>query len=197
MSGQKVRVQKGGTFKYFEVPRFEAPRLLPPVEVEMLQTFPRTLAAMSDTGSQTSISHECTELDVVTPGLAQYRLVAVDRGILFEVKQPQATSKFSNAAGSITFHWGTTMQFYRNQLWSMLPEIFVLNDESTPLIYATNMDLNRTRVHARVSAFGYYYPLKELETSVDPKTSRIVYKDDAGNLRYIQAALTVDVGSKQ
>jgi hypothetical protein len=78
----------------------------------------------------------------------------------------------------------------------MLPEIFVLNDESTPIVKVTNMDMNLTRQHARLAAYGYFYPLRELETQIDQKTNRIVYKDDAGNLRYIQAALTVEVGVK-
>jgi len=195
MSGQKVRIQKGQVYKYFEVPRFEAPKLLPPVEVEMLQSFPKSLAVLSDTGSQTQQQHECTELDVQTPGLGQYRFVSVDKGILYEVFQPQSTSKFAAIQG-IPFHYGTTMQFYRNQLWSLLPEIFVLNDESTPVVKVTNMDMNRVKYHARLICFGYFYPLRELETQIDPKTNRIVYKDDAGNLRFIQAALTVEVGVK-
>jgi hypothetical protein len=195
MSGQKVRIQKGQVYKYFEVPRFEAPKLLPPVEVEMLTPFPKTLATLSDTGSQTQQQHECTELDVQTPGLGQYRLISLDKGILYEVFQPQSTSKFAAIQG-IPFHYGTTMQFYRNQLWSLLPEVFVLNDESTPVVKVTNMDMNKTKQHARLSAFGYFYPLRELETQIDPKTNRIVYKDDAGNLRFIQAALTVEVGVK-
>jgi hypothetical protein len=195
MSGQKVRIQKGQVYKYFEVPRFEAPKLLPPVEVEMLQPFPKQLATLSDTGSQVQQQHECTELDVQTPGLGQYRFVALDKGILYEVFQPQSTSKFAAIQG-IPFHYGTTMQFFRNQLWSMLPEVFVLNDESTPVVKVTNMDMNKTKYHARLSCFGFFYPLRELETQIDPKTNRIVYKDDAGNLRYIQAALTVEVGVK-
>lgn len=197
MSGNKVRVQKGQTYKYYEVPRFEAPKLMLPIEIDVCSPFPRTLVSMSDTGSQTSIPHECTELDVDSPGLAQFRLVALDKGVLFDVLQPQSASKFTNAAGPILFHYGTTMKFYKNKLWSMLPEIFSLNDEATPLVKAINMDMNRAKTHARFTAFGYYYPLKELKTRVDPDTQRIVYEDDAGVPRYVQAALTVEVGSKQ
>lgn len=197
MSGNKVRIQKGQTYKYYEVPRFNAPKLMLPVEVDVCQPFPRTLAVMSDTGSQTSISHEATELDVDSPGLAQYRLHAIDKGVLFDVLQPQSASKFTNAAGTLYFHYGTTHMFFKNRLWSMLPEIFTLNDEATPLVKAINMDMNRTKLHARFMAYGYYYPLKELKTHVDPQTQRIVYEDDAGVPRYVQAALTVEVGSKQ
>lgn len=168
---QRVKIEPIGKYGVFEVAPSQAPEFLPPVTVN-LASYTNTLAAYSDTGSQTTISNEITDWDLSKHNLAQYYLVAVD-DVLFSVNQPTAVGRFVNKNGVTTFGRADTQSFYKNQMWGMLPQIFVFEDQTSPVITATPKSY-RTTAFARLMAFGYRYILTEVDD--DPNMAALTIR---------------------
>lgn len=158
---QRVKVEPIGKYGVFEVAPSQAPEFLPPVTVNMATAYSASLGAFSDTGSQTTISSEVSDWDMPKMNLAQYYLVAVD-DVLFSINQPTAVGRFVNKNGVTQFGRADTQSFYKNQMWGMLPQIFVFEDQTSPVITATPKHYRAT-YYARVMAFGYRYILTEVE----------------------------------
>jgi hypothetical protein len=195
MPGQKVRVQLGQQYSIYQVPRYDAPETLPPVFVNVA-SFGSPLAVMVDSGAQSVLQHEMEEWDIVSPGLAQYRLFAVTPGVQWEVKQPAVVSKFVNKNGAIKLDWSTSFTDFTNGNFGMLPEIWTFGDQTTIQVTATNMDMNRNKPVATLAAFGYRYPLQFIETRETP-SGDIVYRSPDGRDMILQTVMTVNVGQTQ
>ena len=197
MPGQRVRIQQGNEFAYYELPRYTAPELLPQTVLDLADyNTGVTLSAMSDTGQQTGRTSRITDMDVDALSLGHYRFVAIDTSILFEIRQPGSVGRFTSKTGPLRFHYGNTMTHYQNQMWSMLPELFVFEDVSPPTVTAYNMDMNRVKKYARLAFFGFRYPLQFLQTKIDPSTGQVLHIDPSGKAHAITAALTVSVGGR-
>lgn len=195
MPGQKVRVQEGQQYAIYQVPRYDAPEVLPLVPIN-LASFTSPLSALRDTGSQTTIPHSCTEWDVVSPALAQYRIIPLTPGVQFTVKQPAVVGKFVNKDGVIKLDWSMTYTDLMTGNFGMLPEIFTFGDQTTIQVEALNMDMNATKSRAIIGAFGFRYPLQYLETRETP-SGDIIYRDIDGRDKIVQAVMTVNVGQTQ
>lgn len=176
MPGQYLRVQQGKNAEIFQLSRTDVPEILPPIRIN-LASFTSSLAALTDTGSPTSKGPtKLTQLDMPNYTLAQYRGVALDEGVLFELFQPASVAFMENKDGSIAFDYSSTVEFYRSGMWSMLPEFCVWQDSTTVSCKATNMDMNEVKYYARFMAFGYKYPLVQIpegEITVDPDTEQV------------------------
>lgn len=200
MPGQYVRIQQGKNAEIFQLSRLDVPEPLPPVRIN-LASFTSTLAAFTDTGSpQSKGPTKLTSLDMPNYTLAQYRFVALDPGILYELFQPASVAFMENKDGSIPFSYDTTMEFYENGLWSMLPEAYVYQDSTTISCKITNLDMGGVKVYARLLAFGFKYPLVQIpdsEIQFDEDTGqvfrRFIGKDGAKKIQQIHP-MTVSVG---
>jgi|SRR5687767_3047045 len=195
MPGQKVRVQEGQQYAIYEVPRYDAPEVLPPVFVNLASSTSQ-LAALRDTGSQTSIPHSMTEWDVVSPALAQYRIFAVTPGVQFTVKQPAVVGKFVNKDGVIKIDWSMSFTDLQYGNFGVIPEVWTFGDQTTIQVEALNMDMNKTKSRATIAAYGFRYPLRYLETRETP-AGEIVFRDVDGRDKIVQAVMTVNVGQTQ
>jgi hypothetical protein len=168
--GQYVRIEPYNQYGYYQLPRNSTPEFLPPIWVNMATPFSTSLSAAVDTGQTSPISLKITALDVQDLTLAQYRLVAVDESVRFEVYQPNTVARFANRAGPISFDKASTGWFLANQMYSALPELFLFSDKTPPTIKAYNMDLDATTYYARFVAFGFKYPLEYKEMPIDAAT---------------------------
>lgn len=176
MPGQYIRIQQGKNAEIFQLSRLDVPETLPPVTVN-LASFTSSLAALTDTGtSQAKGPTKLSALDMPNYTLAQYRFVALDPGVLFELFQPASVAFMENKDGSISFHYGTTMEFYKSGMWSMLPEAYVYQDSTTISAKITNMDMNAVKYYARLIAFGFKYPL------VQVSDNEIRFDEDTGQV---------------
>ena len=63
--------------------------------------------------------------------LAQYRFVALDKGIQFELFQPASVALWRTKMVQYAFDYSSTVEFYRVGMWSMLPETHVFQDSTT------------------------------------------------------------------
>lgn len=195
MPGQKVRVQEGQQYAIYQVPRYDAPEVLPLVPVN-LASFSSPLSALRDSGSQTTIPHSMTEWDVVSPALAQYRLVPLTPGVQFTVKQPAVVGKFVNKDGVIKLDWSQTYTDMMTGNFGMIPEVWTFGDQTTIQVEALNMDMNATKARATIGAYGVRYPLQYMETRELP-SGEIIYRDVDGRDKIVQAVMTVNVGQTQ
>ena len=179
MPGQYLRIQQGPNAQIFQLSRLDVPEPLPPVTIN-LASFTSSLAALTDTGNvQSKGPIKLTQLDMPNFTLAQYRFVALDKGVLFELFQPASVSFLENKDGSIAFHSASTMEFYESGMWSMLPEAYVFQDSTTISCKATNMDMFGVKYYARIMAFGFKYPLIEIskdEIQFDEDTGQVFRK---------------------
>lgn len=167
------------------MPRNSTPELLPPVRVNLATPFTTSLSAAVDTGQTSPISTKVTALDVQDLTLAQYKLVALDEDVRFEVYQPNTVARFANRSGPISFD-ASTKWFLSNQLYSCLPELFVFADKTPPTIKAYSTNLDATTFFARFAAFGFKYPLEFKEMPLDKETKQPLEP----------IALTVKVGER-
>jgi len=176
MPGQYVRIQQGKTAEIFQLSRLDVPEPLPPIKINVV-SFTSTLAAFTDTGSPNSKGPiKLTDLDMPNYTLAQYRFVAYDEGVLFELFQPASVAFMENKNGSIPFDNTSTMEFYESGLWSMLPEVFVYQDSTTISAKATNEDMGGTTPYARLLVFGFKYPLVQIQDN------EIKFDEDTGQV---------------
>ena len=176
MPGQYVRIQQGKNAEIFQLSRLDVPEPLPPTLIN-LASFSSSLAALTDTGSPAQKGPtKLTGLDMPNFTLAQYRFVGYDPGVLYELFQPASVAFMENKDGSIAFHYGTTMEFYLNGMWSMLPEAHVFQDSTTISCKITNMDMGGVKYYARIMAFGFKYPL------VQVPDSEIRFDEDTGQV---------------
>ena len=195
MPGQKVRVQLGQQYAIYEVPRYDAPELLPEVYINVA-SFTSPLAVRVDSGAQSVINHSAEEWDIIPPALAQYRLFVATPGVQFEVAQPNVVSKFVNKDGVIRIDYTSSATHYTNQNFGMLPEVWVFGDQTTIQLRAINMDLNRNKPVANIAAFGIRYPLQLIETR-EGANGEIFYTDQLGRKNLITTVMTVNVGATQ
>jgi hypothetical protein len=195
MPGQKVRVQQGQQFAIYEVPRYDAPEVLPEVYINFA-SFSQQLPLLADSGAQSVLNKSLTDLDVVAPSLAQYRLVPLTPGVQFEVSQPAVVGKFVNKNGVIRIDWSAAQTHIMTGNWGMLPEVWVFGDQTPIQAKAINMSMNETKPVATLCAYGFRYPLDYIETKIGPD-GRIFYTDPAGQLQEIQTVMTVNVGQTQ
>jgi hypothetical protein len=184
--GQFVRIEPYNQYGYFQLPRNSTPEVLPPVRVNLATPFTTSLSAAIDTGQTSPISTKVTALDMQDLTLAQYKLVALDPGVRFEVYQPNTVARFANRAGPISFDQGSTMYFLENQMFGCLPELFLFADKTPPTIKAYSIDLDVVQFFARFVAFGYKYPLEFKEMPLDKETKQPLEP----------IALTVKVGER-
>ena len=195
MPGQKVRVQQGQQFSIYEVPRYDAPEILPEVYVNFA-SFASPLPVLADSGAQNVINDSVTDLDVVTPSLAQYRLIPLTPGVQFEVSQPAVVGKFVNKNGVIRIDSAAIETHIRTGNWGAIPEVWVFGDQTPLQCKAINMDMNETLPVATLAAYGYRYPLEYIETKVGGD-GKIYYTTPAGQTIEITTVMTVNVGQTQ
>ena len=195
MPGQKVRVQLGQQYSIYEVPRYDAPENLLPVNINVA-SFSSPLPVLVDSGAQSVINHEATEWDIVAPGLAQYRLFPVTPGVQWEVAQPNVVSKYVNKDGVIRFDYSTVVDALVNGMHGALPEAWVFGDQTPIQLRAINMDMNATKPVASIIAFGFRYPLELLKTREGPNNT-IWWTGPDGKENLIQTVMTVNVGQTQ
>lgn len=195
MPGQKVRVQQGQQFSIYEVPRYDAPEVLPEVYVNFA-TFASPLPVLADSGAQNVINDSITDLDVVTPSLAQYRLVPLTPGVQFEVSQPAVVGKFVNKNGVIRLSSEAIDTHIRTGNWGMIPEVWVFGDQTPLQGKAINMDMNETLPVATLAAYGYRYPLEYIDTKMGAD-GQIYYNDPIRGTTAITTVMTVNVGQTQ
>jgi len=195
MPGQKVRVQQGQQFAIYEVPRYDAPEVLPMVVINFA-SFAQPLPVMADSGAQSVLNKALTDLDVVAPSLAQYRLVPLTPGVQFEISQPAVVGKFVNKNGVIRIDSSIVNTDLRVGNFGMIPEVWAFGDQTPIQAKAINMSMNETKPVANLGAFGFRYPLDYIDTKVGPD-GRIFYTDPAGQLQEIQTVMTVNVGQTQ
>lgn len=184
--GQFVRIEPYNQYGYFQLPRNSTPEFLPPVRVNLATPFTTSLSAAVDTGQTSPISTKITALDMQDLTLAQYKLVALDPGVRFEVYQPNTVARFANRSGPISFDAAGTQYFIENQMFGCLPELFLFADKTPPTIKAYSIDLDVTQYYARFMAFGYKYPLEFKEMPLDKETKQPLEP----------IALTVKVGER-
>lgn len=184
--GQFVRIEPYNQYGYFQLPRNSTPEVLPPVRVNLATPFTTSLSAAVDTGQTSPISTKVTALDVQDLTLAQYKLVALDEGVRFEVYQPNTVARFANRSGPISFDAGTTKWFLQQGMYGALPELFLFADKTPPTIKAYSIDLDVVQYFARFVAFGYKYPLEFKEMPLDRETKQPLEP----------IALTVKVGER-
>jgi hypothetical protein len=196
LPGQRVRIQQKNEYAYYELPRFDVPELLPEVTVNLAVPFTTTLAVLADTGQQTGRTVRVEDWNVDALSLAQYRLIAKDPGVLFTTHQPAGAGRFTNANGLTRFHYGNTMTFFKYQLWSALPEIWLWEDQTPVTVTAINADPNRVKHYARISAFGFRYPLQFVKTRTNPAGQLVEVKPNGMEVP-ITAATTISVGARQ
>lgn len=165
-----VRIEPLSQFGYYELPRSAVPEFIMPVEVNLATPFTTSLAAASDTGQTSPISQKVTALEVPTLNLGHYRLYALDPMVRFEVYQPASTARFANKNGPTSFHYGNTQYFLDLGMFSCLPELFVYEDKTDPVVKAYNMDLDQAVYQARFAAVGFRYPLALKTMPVDKDT---------------------------
>jgi len=176
MPGQYLRIQQGKNAEIFQLSRTDVPEVLPPVDIN-LASFTSSLAALTDTGSPNSKGPtKLTTLDMPNFTLAQYRFVALDKGVRFELFQPASVSFMENKDGSIAFDYSSTVEFYRSGMWSMLPETHVYQDSTTISCKVTNMNMNRAKYYARIKAWGFKYPLVQIPEN------EIKFDEDTGHV---------------
>lgn len=195
MPGQKVRVQQGQQFSIYEVPRYDAPEILPEVFVNFA-SFASPLPVLADSGAQNVINESVTDLDVVTPSLAQYRLIPLTPGVQFEVSQPAVVGKFVNKNGVIRLDPAAIDTHIRTGNWGAIPEVWVFGDQTPMQCKAINMDMNETVPVATLAAYGFRYPLEFIETKIGAD-GRIYYTNAAGVTSEITTVMTVNVGQTQ
>jgi len=184
--GQFVRIEPYHQYGFFQLPRSTTPEILPPVRVNLATPFTTSMSAAVDTGQTSPISTKVTALDVQDLTLAQYKLVALDEGVRFEVYQPNTVARFANRNGPISFDAGTTKYFLSSGLYSCLPEIFLFADKTPPTVKAYSIDLDQPQFYARFAAFGFKYPLEFKEMPLDKETKQPLEP----------IALTVKVGER-
>lgn len=184
--GQFVRIEPYNQYGYFQLPRNSTPEFLPPVRINLATPFTTSLSAAVDTGQTSPISTKVTALDVQDLVLAQYKFVALDEDVRFEVYQPNTVARFANRLGPISFDAAGTKWFLANQLYSCLPEIFLFGDKTPPTIKAYSTNLDSVTFFARFAAFGYKYPLEFKEMPLDRETKQPLEP----------IALTVKVGER-
>jgi len=195
MPGQKVRVQQGQQFAIYEIPRYDAPEALPEVYINFA-SFAQPLPVLADSGAQSVLNKSLTDLDVVSPSLAQYRLVPLTPGVQFEVSQPAVVGKFVNKNGVIRIDWSAIQTHIRTGNFGMIPEVWVFGDQTPIQAKAINMDMNATKPVATLAVYGYRYPLDYIDTKLGPD-GRIYYTDPGGVVQEIQTVMTVNVGQTQ
>ena len=195
MPGQKVRVQQGQQFSIYEVPRYDAPEVLPEVYINFA-SFASPLPVLADSGAQNVINRSVTDLDVVTPSLAQYRLVPLTPGVQFEVSQPAVVGKFVNKNGVIRIDSSAIETHMRTNNFGMIPEVWLFGDQTPLQAKAINMDMNETKPVATLAAYGYRYPLEYIDTKMSAD-GRIYYTDPLGKSNEITTVMTVNVGQTQ
>ena len=184
--GQFVRIEPYNQYGYFQLPRNSTPEFLPPLRVNLATPFTTSLSAAVDTGQTSPISTKVTALDVQDLTLAQYKLVALDERVRFEVYQPNTVARYANRNGPISFDAAGTKWFLSNQLYSCLPELFLFADKTPPTIKAYSIDLDEAQYYARFVAFGFKYPLEFKEMPLDRETKQPLEP----------IALTVKVGER-
>lgn len=167
MPRRKVKIEPLAKYGFYEVPASQPVEMLPPIVVN-LASYTNTLAAFSDSGTQTTISSAISSLDMAKMTLAHYRCVALDN-VLFSMNQPAAVGRFSNRAGVVSIG-PDTQSFYRRQMWSMLPELFIFEDITRPTITATNTQY-RTTAWARLLFFGWKYVLQRAASQTEDQTA--------------------------
>jgi hypothetical protein len=198
LPGQKIRIQQKNSYAYYELPRFATPFLIPPVDINLAVPNTTTLAVLADTGQQTGRTVRIEDWNTEAGVLAQYRFLVRDPGVFVTVSQPAGAGRFVNANGVTRFHYGNTMAFFKQQLWSMIPEFFIWEDQTPPTITAINADPNRVKHFARVTAFGFGYPLEFIRTRTNRAGQIVEIKHDAQGNEIevpIMAATTVSVGA--
>ena len=195
MPGQKVRVQQGQQFSIYEVPRYDAPEILPEVYINFA-SFASPLPVLADSGAQNVINDSVTELDVVTPSLAQYRLIPLTPGVQFELSQPAVVGKFVNKNGVIRISSEAIDTHIRTGNWGAIPEVWVFGDQTPLQCKAINMDMNFTKPVATLAAYGYRYPLEYIDTKMGAD-GRIFYTTAMGEQAEITTVMTVNVGQTQ
>lgn len=169
--GMNLRIEPLSQFGYYEMPRSAVPEFLGPLEINLATPWTTNLAAAVDSGQTSPISNKITALEVPTLNLAHYRLYALDPMVRFEVYQPATTARFANKTGPISFHYGNTQYYISLGMMNLLPEIFMYEDKTDPIIKAYNMDLNNTTFQARFAAVGFRYPLALKTMPVDKDTN--------------------------
>jgi hypothetical protein len=170
--GQFVRIEPYHQYGFFQLPRNTTPEFLPMLRVNLATPFTTSLSAAVDTGQTSPISTKITALDVQDLTLAQYKLVALDEQVRFEVYQPNTVARYANRNGPISFDAAGTKWAMANQLYSALPELFLFADKTPPTIKAYSTDLDQTTFYARFAAFGFKYPLEFIEMPLDKETKQ-------------------------
>ena len=183
--GQYVRIEPYHQYGFFQLPRNTTPEILPPVRVNLATPFTTSLSAAVDTGQTSPISTKVTALDVQDLTLAQYKLVALDENVRFEVYQPNTVARFANRTGPISFD-ASTKWFLGAGLYSCLPELFLFADKTPPTVKAYSIDMDAVQFYARFVAFGFKYPLEFKEMPLDKETKQPLEP----------IALTVKVGER-
>ena len=195
MPGQKIRVQQGTEYTIYEVPRYEQPRPLPEVEINVA-SFTSPLSAMLDTGAQTGLPHTATECDLPSPSLGMYWIYPKTPGVRWNVGQPNVVPMWENKNGFVSIDHSMIYPHYIMKDYGAIPQFWVFGDQTPLQLTAYNMDLNATKKVAIIIAWGFRYGLVKIETQEDANGNTI-YTDVQGRKHLITTVMTVNVGNSR
>jgi hypothetical protein len=192
MPGQKIRVQLGSEYTIYEVPRYDQPRPLPEVPINVA-SFSAPLSAMLDSGSQTGLPHTAEEWDLPTPSLGQYWIYPKTAGVRWTIGQPNVVPVLENSDGYISIDNSMIYPHYITKDYGAIPQFWVFGDQTPIQLTAYNMDMNATKKVAVIVAWGFKYNLVKIETQED-NAGNIIYTDAQGRKHLITTVMTVNVG---
>lgn|SRR5215510_1421672 len=162
-----VRIEPLHKYGFFRVPRSSVVETMFAKTVNVATPFTQTIPAWSNTTANNGFGRKIDDLNMEGLQLGHFRLIARDPWIQFLIKQPPAFAKHRNKDGALTFDKGFTDMAWNAQLWSVLPELFIFEDQTQPRVEAINLDSEQATYQARFTAIGFRYPLEPIRATED------------------------------
>lgn len=162
-----VRIEPLHKYGFFRVPRSNIVETMLIKTVNVAVPFTQTIPVWSNSSTNAGYGRKIDDLNMEGLQLGHFRLLARDPWIQFTVKQPPAFARFRNKDGALSFDKGFTDMAWNAQLWSILPELFIFEDQTQPHITAVNLDSEEATYQARFIAIGFRYPLEPIRATED------------------------------
>jgi hypothetical protein len=163
--GFVVRIEPLHKYGFFRVPRSHVIETMFAKTVNIATPFTQQIPAWSNSSTNAGFERKVSDLNMEGLQLAHLRLLARDPWIQFTVKQPGSFAKHRNKDGPLSFDKGFTDMAWNAQLFSLLPELFIFEDQTEPKIGAINLDSEEATYQARFIAIGFRYPLEPIRAT--------------------------------